>query len=97
MSYAFKVTINITLDNTIDVIAPDGATAYAIGEKFADEVMTELLEATMKERFRSAGDFFCSPVVSVNYEHGDEEVEDVEDWALTPEYLSGKEYREVPA
>ena len=87
MSYAYKVTINITLDTIIDVIAPDGATAYAIGEKFADEVVPELLEATMKERFQSVGEFFYSPVIEINYEHGDEEVEDVEDWALTPEYL----------
>lgn len=87
MSWAYKVTINITLDTIIDVIAPDGAVASAIGEAYAEEIVPELLEAHMKEQGLNVGSFFYSPVVSVEYEHGDETVEDIKDWAFTPEYL----------
>lgn len=87
MSYTFKVTVNITLDTIIDVIAPDGATAEAIGQKYADEITPELLEAHMKEQGLDVGSFFYSPVIEVNYEHADEDAEDVEDWAFTSDYL----------
>jgi hypothetical protein len=90
MSNAFKVTINITLDTIIDVIAPDGAVAHDIGVAYAGEIVPELLEAHMKEQGLNVGGFFYSPVIEVCYEDSDEDVEYIEDWAFTPEYLEGE-------
>lgn len=87
MSNAYKVTINITLDTIIDVIAPNGAVATAIGETYADEIVPELLEAVMKEQALTVGSFFYSPVIEVNCEDSDETIEYIEDFAFTPEYL----------